>query len=63
MKKSVIAIIALTSLLAACESHKYESQEPGVRISGEAGIGLKYNGGKTQPVTKTKLTIGLGGSI
>ena len=63
MKKTIVAVVALTSLLAACEGHQYEPKEPGVSISGEAAIGLKYEGGKTTPVNTTKLTIGFGGSI
>lgn len=61
MKKSAIITIAL--LLSACEGRPYEPKEPGITMSGEAGIGMKYDGGKVSPHSKTKVTISLGGSV
>lgn len=61
MKKSAIITIAL--LLSACEGHQCEPKEPGITMSGEAGIGMKYDGGRVSPHSETKVTISLGGSV
>ncbi|WP_371168544.1 hypothetical protein [Aliiroseovarius sp. 2305UL8-7] len=58
-----VVIAAGLAVLAGCTGHKYEPREPGISISGEAGIGVKYEGGKTTPVNKTKIRIHLGGSL
>lgn len=63
MRKTAIAAFAMSLLLTACGGHQYERKEPGVTISGEAGVGLVYSGGEVSPHTKTKITIGLGGSL
>ncbi|NDW52829.1 hypothetical protein [Aliiroseovarius sp. PrR006] len=63
MKKSAFAAIAMSLLLAACEGHQYERKEPGVTVSGTAGVGVVYSGGEVSPHTKTTLTISMGGSI
>lgn len=61
MKKSAIITIAL--LLSACEGHQYEPKEPGIAVSGEAGLGVVYEGGKTKPHTTTTVNISMGGSV
>ncbi|WP_298911254.1 hypothetical protein [uncultured Aliiroseovarius sp.] len=63
MRKTAFAALAMSLLLAACGGHQYERKEPGVIISGEAGVGVVYNGGEVSPHTSTKLTISMGGSI
>lgn len=50
-------------LLSGCTGHQYEPKEPGISISGEAGMGVVYKGGKVQPHQDTKLTISVGGSV
>ncbi|SMR83230.1 hypothetical protein SAMN04488030_3144 [Aliiroseovarius halocynthiae] len=63
MMKPAIAAVAVLCLLAACEGHQYEPREPGVTVSGQAGVGIKYENGKTTPHSKTKVSVSLGGSI
>ncbi|WP_282181259.1 hypothetical protein [Aliiroseovarius marinus] len=63
MNKTAFAAIAMSLLLAACEGHQYERSEPGVTLSGEAGLGVVYKDGKISPHTTTKVKVGLGGSI
>lgn len=63
MKKTAFVAIAMSLLLTACGGHQYERKEPGVTVSGTAGVGVVYKDGEVSPHTKTTITIGLGGSI
>lgn len=63
MNKTALAAIAMTLLLAACEGHQYEPVEPGVTVSGEAGIGVTYKDGRVEPDSDTTVTVSVGGSI
>ena len=61
--RAIAFIFASLAFLAGCTGHQYEPHEPGVSYTGEAGIGVKYENGKTTPINKTKINIHIGGSI
>ncbi len=63
MNKTAVAAIAMALLLAACEGHQYEPKDPGIDVSGEAGVGVVYTDGEIKPHTTTTLNVSVGASI
>jgi hypothetical protein len=59
----IIAFGLAMAMLSACTGHQYETPKSGVSVSGTAGVGVKYNGGKVSPKQNSSLTISLGGAI
>lgn len=59
----IIVLSVSLAVLAGCTAHQYDPPPPGVSLSGEAGVGVKYNDAKVTPVQNAKLKVRLGATL
>lgn len=62
MRLAIVFSVTL-AVLAGCTGHQYEPRAPGLSVSGEAGLGVKYDGGQVSPVQNGRLRVHLGGHL